>query len=189
VFTGTPGFTPLHEQITESRVASSTQALPVVDDGRHVRFASSQEELTEDQFGRGLGAWDFPRVVYLQNRSDPVVWWDPSLLVRTPDWLDEQRSGSPADQMSWAPFVTFWQVTADLGWANTAPPGEGHRYLNEVVPSVAAVLGDDPAGDYRAIEEAIAGDDVTLNGDAAAISHGVAGPEPRDRGPVAAAAG
>ena len=155
VFTGTPGFTPLHEEITDSRVMSSTEVLPVVDDGRHVRFASNVAELEADQFGRGLGPWDEPRVVYLQNRSDPVVWWDPELLYRTPDWLDETRRGSPAEQMSWAPFVTFWQVTADLGWANSAPPGEGHRYLDEVVPAMAAVLGADPGGDYDAIIDAI----------------------------------
>lgn len=166
LFTGTPGFTPLHQEITESRVISSTQALPVVDDGRHVRFSATQDELTADQFGRGLGPWEFPRVVYLQHRSDPVVWWSPELLVRSPDWLDETRDGSPADQMSWAPFVTFWQVTADLPWAVEAPPGEGHRYAHEVVPSMAAILGDDPAGDYADIEAAIAAEDPTLNGTA-----------------------
>ena len=155
VFTGTPGFTPLHEEITEARVMSSTEVLPVVDDGRHVRFASNVAELEADQFGRGLGVWEEPRVVYLQNRSDPVVWWHPRLLYSTPDWLDETRVGSPAEQMSWAPFVTFWQVTADLGWANSAPPGEGHRYLDEVVPSMAAVLGQDPGGDYAAVIAAI----------------------------------
>lgn len=164
LFTGTPGFTPLHEQITESRVTSSTQALPVVDDGRHVRFASRQAELTADQFGRGLGPWEFPRVLYLQHRSDPVVWWSPELLVRSPDWLDETRRGSPAEQMSWAPFVTFWQVTADLPWSVEAPPGEGHRYAHEVVPAMAAVLGDDPDGDYAAIQVAIAATDPTLVG-------------------------
>lgn len=164
LFTGTPAFTPLHQQITESRVSSSTEALPVVDNGRHVRFASTQAELTADQFGRSLGPWEYPRVLYLQHRSDPVVWWSPELLVQSPDWLDEIRRGSPAEQMSWAPFVTFWQVTADLPWAVEAPPGEGHRYAYEVVPSMAAVLGDDPDGDYAAIEAAIAAEDPTLNG-------------------------
>ena len=157
LFTGTPGFTPLHRQITDSRVESSTQVLPVVDDGAHVRFASSADELEADQFGRSLGPWHHPRVVYLQHRSDPVVWWSPELLIRSPDWLDETRQESPAEQMSWAPFVTFWQVTADLGWANTAPPGEGHRYRHEVVPAMAAVLGAEPLDDYSAIQSYIAG--------------------------------
>lgn len=156
LFTGTPGFTPLHQEITASRVDSSTEAVPVVDNGAHVRFASTPAELEADQFGRALGPWGFPRVVYLQHRSDPVVWWSPDLLFRTPDWLDETRRGSPAEQMSWAPFVTFWQVTADMGWAVDAPPGQGHRYLQEVVPTMAALLGQDPGGDYSGIQEAIA---------------------------------
>lgn len=161
IFTGAPGFTPLHEEITTARVESSTQVLPVVDDGRHVRFASEPAELEADQFGRGLGPWGQPRVVYLQNRSDPVVWWHPRLLYRTPDWLDETRQGSPAEQMSWAPFVTFWQVSADLGWANSAPPGEGHRYDTEVVPAMAAVLGRDPGEDHSAIIRAISSNGQT----------------------------
>ncbi|MCA1781467.1 MAG: alpha/beta-hydrolase family protein [Dermatophilaceae bacterium] len=164
VFTGTPGFTRLHEEITASRVMSSTEVLPVVDDGRHVRFASNDAELEADQFGRGLGPWERPRIVYLQNRSDPVVWWHPRLLYRTPDWLDETRRDSPAEQMSWAPFVTFWQVSADLGWANGAPPGEGHRYDAEVVSAIAAVLGHDPGDDYDAIIEAISANGVGAGG-------------------------
>lgn len=156
VFTGTPGFTPLHDEITASRVSSSTQVLPVVDDGRHVRFAGNVAELGADQFGRGLGPWEPPRIVYLQNRSDPVVWWHPQLLFRSPDWLNETRRDSPAEQMSWAPFVTFWQVSADLGWAVEAPAGEGHLYHDEVVPTMAAVLGHDLGSDYSAIIDAIA---------------------------------
>lgn len=159
VFTGTPAFTRLHQEITESRVLSSTQVLPVVDDGRHVRFASTQDQLEADQFGRALGQWDHPRVVYLQHPSDPVVWWSPRLLYRTPDWLDETRRGTTTEQMSWTPFVTFWQVTADLPWADRGPHSQGHRYMQEVVPAMAAVLGDDPSDRYAAIQEAIAAKD------------------------------
>lgn len=159
VFTGTPGFTPLHQEITESRVLSSTQVLPIVDDGQHVRFASTQDQLEADQFGRALGAWDYPRIVYLQHASDPVVWWSPQLLFRSPDWLDETRRGTTTEQMSWIPFVTFWQVSADLPWADRGPHSQGHRYMSEVVPAVAATLGDDPSDDYSAIQEAIAAKD------------------------------
>ncbi len=159
LFTGTPGFTPLHEEITKSRVLSSTQVLPVVDDGQHVRFASTQDQLEADQFGRRLGPWNYPRVVYLQHASDPVVWWSPQLLFRTPDWLDETRRGTTTEQMSWIPFVTFWQVSADLPSAASAPHSQGHRYMSEVVPAMAAILGDSPSDDYSAIQKAIAARD------------------------------
>jgi len=58
--------------------------------------------------------------------------------------------------MSWLPFVTFWQVTADLAMANTVPGGYGHRYFeSETVPAWAGVLGLSPGADYSRIEAAI----------------------------------
>lgn len=140
VWTGTPSFTELHRSITARRVVGSTQMNPIVDNGRHVRFASRPAELAADQFGRELGPWDFPRVVYLQHPSDPVVWWEPSLLLSTPDWLRETRVASPAAAMSWLPVVTFWQVTADMPGSTDVPSGKGHNYHAEVVPTWAAVL-------------------------------------------------
>ena len=47
-------------------------------------------------------------------------------------------------QMSWTPFVTFWQLSADMLVSNNVPGGFGHRYYGaEMVPAWAAVLGDD----------------------------------------------
>jgi uncharacterized membrane protein len=30
--------------------------------------------------------------------------------------------------MRWYPFVTFWQVSADMAFANDVPPGHGHNF-------------------------------------------------------------
>jgi uncharacterized membrane protein len=30
--------------------------------------------------------------------------------------------------MRWYPFVTFWQVTADMVYSTGVPPGHGHSY-------------------------------------------------------------
>lgn len=156
VWTGTPSFTPLHAQITADRVVGSAEVNPVVDNGRHVRFASRPAELTADQYGRALGPWEHPRVVYLQHPSDPVVWWSPSLLFSTPDWLRETRVDGPAAQMSWLPVVTFWQVTADMAVSQAVPSGFGHNYHDEVVPTWAAVLDrDTPSVQVDAIVSAI----------------------------------
>ena len=46
--------------------------------------------------------------------------------------------------MRWYPFVTFWQVTADLLFATDAPYGHGHRYGGELATAWAAILR--PAG-------------------------------------------
>ena len=157
LWTGTPHFSAIRRELTARRNRGSTEVNPIVDLGRNVRFAGRPEELLADQFGRPLGEWGFPRVVYLQHVSDPVAWWDPHLLFATPGWLSETRIDDPMARMSWYPLVTFWQVTADLSVSNTVPPGFGHRYgQDETVPAWAAILGRDPTADYSAIRAAIA---------------------------------
>lgn len=156
VWTGTPYFTPLRRTLTAQRTPGSTEVDPVVDDGAHVRFAGTAAQLVDDQWGRPLGSWSFPRVVYLQHVSDPVAWWSPDLLFSSPGWLNETRGNDAMAQMSWLPFVTFWQVTADLTMSNEVPYGHGHRYgAADVVPAWAAVLGQDPTANYATIEQAI----------------------------------
>ena len=155
VWTGTPEFTPLHQAVTATREGGSTQVNPVVDNGRHFRFSGNPAELVADQFGRELGAWSYPRVVFVQHPTDPVVWWSPRLISQTPDWLVETRTAGPMEQMGWLPFVTFWQVSADLAVANSVPDGFGHQYHSELVPTWAAVLGMDPAADYSKIISSI----------------------------------
>lgn len=157
VWTGTPSFTPVHRAVSARRTPGSTAVNPVVDNGRHFRFAAGPEELSADQYGRPLGVWDFPRVVYLQHPSDPVVWWSPGLAFEAPDWLKETRTDTPMAQMSWYPLVTFWQVTADMAMSNEVPGGFGHRYgETELVPAWAAVLGLDPTVDRASARDLVA---------------------------------
>jgi uncharacterized membrane protein len=100
-----------------------------------VRFADGVASLD-----RPAGApWGGPRVLFLQNASDPVVWWSPDLLLQRPDWLREPRGPGVSRSMSWYPVVTFWQVTADLVEANRVPPGAGHRYGTLVADAWAAI--------------------------------------------------
>ena len=170
VWTGTPGFTPMHQAVTAMREGGSTQVNPVVDNGRHFRFAGTRPELTADQFGRDLGPWAYPRIAFLQHSTDPVVWWSSSLLSQTPAWLVETRSPGPMEQMSWLPFVTFWQVSADLAVANSVPDGYGHQYHSELVPAWAAVLGQDPGADYSAVTSAITASVSAADARSAALS-------------------
>lgn len=80
-----------------------------------------------------------PQVVYLQNSSDPVVWWSPYLLVQKPDWLDEPRGPDLSPDMHWYPGITFWQTTVDLAFAKSAPAGHGHVYGSGVVDGWAVL--------------------------------------------------
>lgn len=160
VWVGTPSFTEIHASLTQRRYPGSPEIAPVVDDGRHVRFATSGSQLTSDYYGRPYGRWDFPRFVYAQHPSDPVVWWNPSLLGAQPDWLREPRGHDVNPDVTWLPFATFWQLTTDMAVGHDPPDGYGHRYGVELVPAWAAVLGGDPGADYSRI---VAGVQATVS--------------------------
>jgi uncharacterized membrane protein len=119
---------------TAHRDPGSPEVLPIYQSGSTVRFVSRPSDLA-----RPAAAWPTPRVVYLQNPSDPVTWWSPSLWWNRPDWLEEQRGRDVLPVMRWFPVVTFLQVTADLALAYGAPPGHGHQFHQAAVAAWAAI--------------------------------------------------
>ncbi|MDV3219835.1 alpha/beta hydrolase [Intrasporangium sp.] len=159
VWVGTPSFTEIHAELTAARTPGSPQIAPVIEDGRHFRFVTSADELTHDYYGRDYGEWAFPRYVYAQHPSDPVVWWDPAILGAEPDWLREPRGRDVNPDVTWIPFVTFWQLTTDMAVGHDPADGFGHRYGPELIPAWGAVLGGVPGQDYRRI---IAGVEKTV---------------------------
>ena len=80
-----------------------------------------------------------PKVVYLQNSSDPIVWFHPRLLFQPPDFLDEPRGPDVSEDMHFYPGVTFWQIAVDQFFANGVPAGHGHVYGSGVVDGWAAL--------------------------------------------------
>ena len=143
VFTGTPSFTPLWEQITARARPGSPAIAPIIDDGRHIRVVTRPRDLHRDYWGGLYAEWEHPRVVFAQHPSDPVVWFDPSLLWREPAWLQERVGHDVTPAMRWFPWITFWQIAADMPLSITARGGHGHSYHEEMVPIWAAVLGQD----------------------------------------------
>jgi uncharacterized membrane protein len=123
LWAGPPNFNELWRGIVADRDAGSPEWRPVYQDGRTVRFADEASDLAAPS-----GPWPTPRLVYLQNASDPIVWWSPRLILQHPDWLRGERGPDVSPGMVWLPFVTFWQVTADLVFAVNVPDGHGHRY-------------------------------------------------------------
>lgn len=99
--------------------------------------------------------WGPTRIVYLQNSSDPVVWFAPDLAVRAPDWLEEgERGPDVSDDFVWTPLVTMWQVLLDLPAAGSVPDGYGHNYfITDQVRAWAAIARPDGWGrdDTRAL--------------------------------------
>jgi uncharacterized membrane protein len=160
VWVGTPSFTHIAAELTAERNEGSPEIVPDVDDGRHFRFAASGDQLTHDYYGRPYGPWDFPRFVYAQHPSDPVVWWNPALLGEQPDWLREQRGRDVNPDVTWIPFATFWQLTTDMAVGHDPPDGFGHRYGAELVPAWGSVLGGSPTDDYSRL---VAGIEKTVN--------------------------
>ncbi|GAA2845522.1 hypothetical protein GCM10020220_038610 [Nonomuraea rubra] len=134
VFVGPPNANPIWQRLTGGRDRGSPVWRPVYQDGRTARFAQHPADLHLP-----AAPWPRPRVVYLQNASDPVVWWSPRLIYRRPAWLEGPRGPGVNPEMNWFPLVTFWQVLVDMTSALDVPPGHGHRYGANIVDGWAAV--------------------------------------------------
>lgn len=122
---------PIHRQLTRER-APGTPVWDPVYPGLPIEFADDATELRDRPGVR-------PKVVYLQNSSDPIVWWNWSLLWQRPPWLRGERGPDVSPSMHWFPWVTFWQTTCDLVFANQAPTGHGHVYKSTTVDGWATV--------------------------------------------------
>jgi uncharacterized membrane protein len=125
---------PVWENVTNRRDPGSPVWRPIYRAGIAVRFAHRAADLASP-----AAPWNTPRVVHLENGSDPVTWWVPSLIWRKPAWLDGPRAPDVSNGMGWYPLVTFWQVTCDLAGATSVPDGFGHRFGTLPVAAWAAV--------------------------------------------------
>jgi uncharacterized membrane protein len=119
-----PVFTnPIHNAVTAERAAGTPFWRPVYGDGLHYRFAVDPADVAQPP-----GPWQSPRLLYLQNSSDPITYFDYSLLLHRPAWLDDPRGPDVSSDMAWMPFVSFWQVAADMIFSANVPIGHGHTY-------------------------------------------------------------
>lgn len=123
VWAGPPNFNELRKTATANREPSSPEILPVFEQGENVRFAIKAPDFNNPQ-----KPWGTPKAVYLQNSSDPIVWWSPSLLFTKPDWLSQPRGADVSSKTRWLPIVTFWQVSGDMIFSTGVPDGHGHKY-------------------------------------------------------------
>ena len=142
VWVGTPGFTPIWRGLEEHRRDGSPEIVPVIDNGRVVRFIGNPREITHDHWGAPYPPWSsHTRIAYVQHPSDPVTWWSPELIWAEPDWMRERAGNDVNPHILWTPWSSFWQVTADMALSTTPPGGHGHNYHREFIPIWAAVLG------------------------------------------------
>lgn len=122
---------PTHRALTLGREQGSPIWDPTYPD-LPVEFADDAAELRDLAGPR-------PRVVYLQNATDPVVWWSWDLLWQKPQWLIGQRAPDVTPDMHWYPGITFWQISCDMVFSNQVPTGHGHSYRSETVDGWAAL--------------------------------------------------
>jgi uncharacterized membrane protein len=140
LFAGPPNFNALFRDFSDHRDAGSLEVQPVYKDGRTVRFANDPSAAIPPTGQQ----WNGSRVLYMMHPSDPIVWWSPHLVFSQPDWISEPPGRDVLKGMFWMPFVTFWQVTADLPFATGVPAGHGHKYTAEYVDGWDAAM--QPAG-------------------------------------------
>ncbi|MDG4860757.1 alpha/beta-hydrolase family protein [Streptomyces sp. T-3] len=152
---GVPNFSPIAQELRERRDEGSPVWRPQFEDGRNIRFA----QFPEKDLKRPPATWGHPRAVYLQNASDPVVWWSPDLLFKRPQWLDRPLGPDITPEINWFPFVGFWQTTVDMAVSYGVDAPHGHRYGAGSVDGWAAVLA--PPGwtekDTRQLRQLIEG--------------------------------
>jgi uncharacterized membrane protein len=134
LWVGPPSSNALWGELTRRRDPGTPYVLPTYGRGATVRFAGQPADLR-----RPAAPWTFPRLVYLQHPSDPIVWWSPRLLLEEPDWLREPKGPDVLPAMRWYPIVTFWQVSADMAFATKVPHGHGHAYGSEQAAAWAEI--------------------------------------------------
>lgn len=150
IWAGTPQISPMWRELTARRRAGSPEIRPDIDDGSVIRFSNRAEDLGHDHEGMPYASWGEKRFVFLQHPSDPIVWWDPSLIWQQPTWMTEPRGHDVTARMRWWPWVTFWQIAADMPLSIANKGGHAHRYFEEYVGAWSQVLGIDVDADRLA---------------------------------------
>ncbi|WP_213281641.1 alpha/beta hydrolase [Cellulomonas hominis] len=138
LWVGPPHANEVWRALVERRDPGTPETAPVYASGLVVRFADETGDV-----GVPDAPWEDPRVLYLQHRSDPIVWWGPALLLERPDWSTEPAPDRSGPTMTWYPFVSFWQLTFDLVNAKSVPDGHGHNYDGQLAAAWASVAAPD----------------------------------------------
>ena len=140
VFAGPPNFNTLFREFSDHRDPGSPEIQPVYKNGRTVRFATDAGRLDPARrASRGTAPASSTSCTPPTRSSG-----GPRTSCSTePDWIGEAAGKDVLQGMFWMPFVTFWQVTADLPFSTGVPAGHGHKYTTEYVDAWNAVMRPD----------------------------------------------
>ncbi len=126
LWSGPPFRSETWRAATQQRVPGSPAWLPRFRDSRVIRFTNQEKRLAMP----GV-PWGPLRIAFLQYATDPVTFFEPSLLWRSPEWLQPPRGPDVTPALRWVPVVTMLQVLADMRAGSITPPGHGHNYAPE----------------------------------------------------------
>jgi len=146
LWVGPPYTSPIWRWATANRVAGTPEWLPVFGNSSAIRFANDGAQL-----GEPAGGWGPMRIGFLQYPSDPIVFFDWTILYQAPDWLDEPRGPGVSAALTWYPVVTLLQLGMDMALAPTSPVGFGHLYSADDYIEAWRALIDPPGWDDAAI--------------------------------------
>ena len=150
VWTGPPAESNLWRRWRAERTGGQAWQ-PVIDGGGIARVGINATEFAPNQPG-----WEPRRISFAAHPNDPVVYWDPSLAFRSPDWLNPPIAPTVSPRMRWSPIITFWSTGIDLMVAGNQPAGIAHNYTDETGPQWVAVMnppGWTPAATTRLSQE------------------------------------
>lgn len=134
LWVGSPTRQSLRAELTADRDPGSPARLPVYEGGQEVKFWGGWQEPMDLTFDDGVAP-----VLFLQHASDPVTMWSWELMFNEPEWITEEHGPDVLPDLDWYPFVTFWQVAADMALSAQVPAGHGHNYGGELVDAWLAV--------------------------------------------------
>lgn len=123
VWSGPPFPSEKWRTLTNERQAGTPEWLPIVEDGRFVRFMN--------QNGTPNGKddpWGKLRFVYLQYASDAITFFDKSIAYREADWMQAPRGPDVSPLLKWYPVISMLQLFVDMPLSDTVPMGFGHVY-------------------------------------------------------------
>jgi uncharacterized membrane protein len=123
LWAGPPYTSAIWRWATSNRQPQSPEWLPRFGNDTSIRFANRGSQLADSQ-----AEWGPIRLAFLQYPSDPIVFFDWSILYRAPDWLKAPRGPGVSSAVNWFPVVTFLQLGVDMALGQTSPVGYGHVY-------------------------------------------------------------
>jgi uncharacterized membrane protein len=121
---GPPFINHFHKEVIANRTHDSPVWQPTINNGNTVRFTGKDYALDTPP-----GQWGNTRIVYMQQPTDPIVWFSGDLIYKSPEWLEEgQRGPGISEDFIWIPIVTAYQIGLDMILSFSFPAGYGHNY-------------------------------------------------------------